>query len=177
MAVDTSTHNTDQLHSLSDYELQRLERIRKNEAYLERLGLGPTKKKLMDMTRKTKKNLERTIVAKRNTVNSPPARRSKRLKVGPNNKNSTNNNNKLVMLSYTGRDDDELTVEQQDAEYKHGEEDEDERIMSPRSRTRRFTIAREDFELSAEEKKALSRNMDENYLHKFQVGDWKCDIP
>ena len=34
---------------LSEYELKRLERIAKNEAYLESIGLGSAKQKLKDM--------------------------------------------------------------------------------------------------------------------------------
>ena len=42
---------------LSEYELKRLERIAKNEAYLESIGLGSAKQKLKDMCKKTKKNV------------------------------------------------------------------------------------------------------------------------
>lgn len=66
-------------YHLSEYELQRLERIRKNEAYLESLGLLNHKTKMMQQTtQKTKRNKKRAD----KIIKAKPGeeRRSSRLK-------------------------------------------------------------------------------------------------
>lgn len=152
------------LEELSEYEVKRLERIAKNEAYLESIGLGNAKQKLKDMCKKTKKNSQRAM----KKVKPGKERRSKRLSV------AQKQNEKHVMLSYY--DEDELTVVRQDKELSNdGDEFVGDEESSPvRSRSRRYTnINRADFELTKEEKQALERKIDGNYLYKFKVGGRK----
>ena len=129
---------------LSEYELKRLERIAKNEAYLESIGLGSAKQKLKDMCKKTKKNAKQS---RRHTIKPGEERRSKRLK-----KMETN----FVMLSY--HDDDDIAAV-----------DQDEQTLK-RSRSRRYaSFDRSDFDLSEAEKRTLENGIiDENFLFKFQ---------
>jgi hypothetical protein len=146
---------TDYPEELSEYELKRLERIAKNEAYLESIGLGNAKQKLKDMCQKTQKNARRAVIKK---VKPGRKRRSKRL--------SIQKEKEHVMLSYY--DDNELAIVHQDQQQELIVGDEE---SSPvRSRSRRYSsINRADFELSNEEKEALERTIDDNYLYKFKV--------
>jgi hypothetical protein len=144
---------------LSEYELKRLERIAKNEAYLESIGLGNAKQKLKDMCQKTQKNARRAVMKKVKKVTPEKKRRSKRLSIQKEEKEH-------VMLSYY--DDNGLAVVHQDQQQELIVDDEE---SSPvRSRSRRYSsINRADFELSNEEKEALERTIDDNYLYKFKV--------
>lgn len=136
---------------LSEYELKRLERIAKNEAYLESIGLGSAKQKLKDMCKKTKKNAKRS---RRHTIKPGQERRSKRLK-----KMETN----FVMLSY--HDDDDIAAVDQDEQRLEGES-----YTAQRSRSRRYaSFDRSDFDLSEAEKRTLENGIiDENFLFKFK---------
>ena len=149
---------------LSEYELKRLERIAKNEAYLESIGLGKAKQKLKEMCKKTKKNARRTI--KKPRVKPGQERRSGRLQ-----KKIESEGQEHVMLSYY--DDNELAVVSQEKEEDYGDYDLDDTstTVPVRYRSRRYSsINRADFELSKEEKEALESSIDDNYLYKFKVG-------
>ena len=151
-------------NELSQYELQRLERIKKNEAYLESIGLGTAKQKMKDMCRATKRNANRPKQNK--IVNPGEERRSKRLK---SSSSSNAKDDEHVMLSY--HDDDDLAVVKQrdDRRLYQYDEDEDASISPSYRPTRRVVhINRSDFELSEEEKLSLQNNIDDNYLYKFK---------
>jgi hypothetical protein len=140
---------------LSAYELARLNRIKKNEAYLESIGLGSARQKMKEICKKTKKNVQRS---QRVVVNPSQRRKSSRL-------SRNTMKDKHVQLSYY--DDNEETVIEQDEEEAFVEYYDE---APARSRSKRYTtINRSDFELSSEEKQALGRSIDENYLYKFKV--------
>lgn len=150
-------------YSPSEYELKRLERIRKNEAYLELLGLQNHKAKLQQATtKKTKHNAARSY-----RVKPGEERRSNRIKNSPD-------NDKLMMLSYD--DDGDIAIEQvQDDDSNSKEEDATPQrkttlpTASFRKARRRIALDRQDFALTKEEKETLTKNtMDSSYLVKFQ---------
>lgn len=147
-------------YKLSDYELQRLERIKKNEAFLERLGLGNVKQNLKSMTKKTKRNARRQQQTKQQAK-----RRSTR----------SRKTTKLLMLSYANEDDTKC-VRQEETNYKEkspsSEEEEEEDTFAVSSRPfrgRRYCVDEKEWELSKDEKEVLQKNVDENYLAKFKV--------
>ncbi|CAB9503944.1 expressed unknown protein [Seminavis robusta] len=143
---------------LSEYELQRLERIKKNEAYLESLGLKSAKQKMLEMTKRTQKNQRRTT--KKIVIQPGQERRSNR-----HNK-VTNDNNKLLMLSYRGETDRDLrAIDQNDSDVSSGNSSEDEDVIPPSRRRLPAAVV----SLTEDEKKVLAANqMDENYLTKFK---------
>lgn len=77
MAVETNT--------LSEYELQRLEKIKRNEKRLAELGLDNAKKNLKQSASAAKRTRKkkRTAVASRRHVTLSPQRTSRRLKRQP----------------------------------------------------------------------------------------------
>lgn len=171
-------------HELSEYELQRLERIKKNEAYLATLGLSKTKDQIRAMTQKQKR---RRVVVKhgKGSVSPGEERRSKRIKRRSNGSSNKENNgntdeyNDLVMLSYAELDDRNLRAVKQAQPNEtanliaKGENEVDDRVESPPRRTRTLNIAwsadADAIELTEAEKEILAKNdMDQNYLDKFR---------
>mmetsp|Transcript_5720 Transcript_5720/g.8428 ORF Transcript_5720/g.8428 Transcript_5720/m.8428 type:complete len:161 (+) Transcript_5720:82-564(+) len=155
-----TTDNDEGHYELSDYEKQRLERIAKNQKYLESIGLGDAKQKMRDMTKKTKKNLRRQQLLPQ--VKPGDERRSKRI---------LRSADSLVMLSYN--DEDERVVTQDD-DYDFEQDDDEDNVYvttpSRQFRSRKYgLINREDWEISEEDKKELEKDMDDNYLGKFKV--------
>ncbi|KAG7372043.1 hypothetical protein IV203_018186 [Nitzschia inconspicua] len=168
-------------NQLSEYERKRLERIRKNEAYLESLGLLSHKAKMMQQTtQKTKRNQRR--VAKLARAKPGEERRSDRLKSF--NSPSAKDKPKLIMLSHAPADDRiEIAVEQE--EYYYGSSPTSVILEKRLKRhtgsetalpttasfctTRRiaFEGMQDDFVLTDAEKEKLA-TIDSNYLEKFQ---------
>jgi hypothetical protein len=162
-------------YQLSEYELQRLERIRKNEAFLESLGLLNHKAKMMQQTtQKTKRNQKRA--AKIIKAKPGEERRSSRLKSSPE------EGTKLLMLSYANSDDRvEIAVEQEGgkevlaggspsstARLKRESGPEAVPPSGSFRTTRRVALENiQDLVLTEEEKEKLA-TMDSNYLQKFQ---------
>lgn len=164
---------------LSEYELQRLERIRKNEAYLESLGLLNHKAKMMRQTTRKTKRSQRRAAAR---VEAGEERRSHRLKTAATQDADTP---KLMMLSYANADDRVETPVGQGGYY-DGMSDESSSPTSFAAKmkresgpdagrpstsfrtTRRIVLGNhEDFVLTEAEKQTLA-TMDSNYLEKFQ---------
>jgi hypothetical protein len=151
---------------ISEYEAMRLERIARNVAYLESLGLGDANKKLFaTMTAKTKRNATRGGARSSPKPKPGKERRSKRL--------TNRNKAALVMISYS--DEKERVVEQvtdSDEDFElEGNSDCDHNVMasSRHSRLRKYSII-SNWKLTEEEKKVLQRNIDDSYLAKFEVG-------
>eukprot|EP00550_Attheya_septentrionalis_P007488 CAMPEP_0198294804 /NCGR_PEP_ID=MMETSP1449-20131203/24470_1 /TAXON_ID=420275 /ORGANISM="Attheya septentrionalis, Strain CCMP2084" /LENGTH=437 /DNA_ID=CAMNT_0043994885 /DNA_START=6 /DNA_END=1319 /DNA_ORIENTATION=- len=140
---------------ISQYEKMRLERIARNEAYLEKLGLGSAKKKLLEATARTKKKRAAAVARCLPKRKAGEERRSARL--SSSSRKKQNHSSPLVMLSYD------------DEEEEHVEQDDDP-ADTPRipSRRRSTNIHREQWSLSEEEKSVFKGNMDENYLGKFK---------
>ena len=147
---------TEENYQLSEYELQRLERIKKNEAYLESLGLHNAKQQLMaQATRKVHRKPKKV-------AHSKPSRRSNRVQ---------KKNDGLVMLSYAGEEEEE--EEEEDA-HDGGEPvpqidpDTDGRPTASFRRARRSSYDHLG-SLTDEEKAFLAKNaIDDNYLTKFR---------
>jgi hypothetical protein len=167
-------------YQLSEYELQRQERIRKNEAYLEKLGLMNAKNKLLKATTApTKRNQQR-----RKKIPMEPSRRSNRLQrtSGTDQEGSSPGKDDLLMLSYYDDNDDARAVVPQGRDgpsassspssvvYKHHYDQDDNDGPSASFRKVRKSIPNAaDFQLTEEERAILARNtMDDNYLHKFK---------
>lgn len=160
-------------YRLSEYELKRLERIRKNEAYLESLGLSNVKAKLMQQTtQKTKRNQKKAKSSPH--IKPREERRSGRFQ------NGSSGDSKVLMLSYANSDDRLEIAVQQGAKNKRlaksagfpssvgGTEPEDGRPSASFRATRRFALeAYQDYALTEDEKDKLA-TMDSNYLEKFQ---------
>jgi hypothetical protein len=144
-------------NELGEYEVQRLRRIKKNEAYLDKLGLG--KGRVVDMVNATKKLKKTTALRRRVSVVKPgQERRSNRVRGRADN---------LVQLSY----DDSLGIDRATRVYDSEDEDDaeefrEERIKLQGARTR--VRLSEDYEMSLSEKQLLEKQMDENYLTKFE---------
>lgn len=148
----------------SQYELQRLERIRKNEAYLDSLGLRQNKAKMLEMTKKTKHNQQRD---KKLMVKPGEERRSQR---------KQKNTGGLMILSYTDPEDMASPTAIKQAAFFSGAEV----TPSPKNLSKRFNAApsrsfrrtslnREEFALTDKEKDIISQStMDSNYLQKFR---------
>jgi hypothetical protein len=178
-------------HELCEYELKRLERINKNEAYLASLGLAKPKEQMMRaMTQKTYRQKKRRLLK----VSTPPPgneRRSKRIKrcsSGSNGSSPASANGKvvveddddddevLIMLSYAEADDQNLRAVKQRqpnerADEMEAEDGNDIRIQSPYRRSRKLAIAWSEaaIELTEAEKEVLAKSdMDQNYLDKFR---------
>jgi len=158
-------------YQLSDYERQRLERIKKNEAYLAQLGLTKTKEQVMrEMTR------ARPAAAKRRTtkvVTPGEERRSKRLKKLQG-ADTASGNDALAMLSYAEDDDRQLrAVKQSDTDIHQVVDTADDskhagQVIAPYRRTLTAPIVGA-VPLTDAEKQVLAKNdMDQNYLDKFR---------
>ena len=155
-------------HELSEYERLRLARIKKNEAYLASLGLGSTKQKLMEMTRATKRNIRRKQMQQQfpsSRVKPGEERRSSRLSHSGRIKKA------LVMLSYNEESDERII--QQDNDEESDEEDSPHMLyIDPKPRPycgKRFrSIDRSQWEVSEDDKLALEKNIDDNFLAKFK---------
>jgi hypothetical protein len=147
---------------ICEYEAMRLERIARNKAHLESLGLGVAKQKLIaTMTAQTKRNATRRGVRSQPKPKPGKERRSKRL----TNKDKA----PLIMLSYS--DEKESVVEQvsfEDFELEDDSAGENVTVSSRRSRLRKYSII-PNWKLTEEEKKVLERSMDDSYLAKFKV--------
>jgi len=161
----------DDNYELSDYELLRLKRIRKNEERLEQLGLKSAKAKLMaETTKKTNRNQKRAKA--RQLVKPGEERRSHRF--------NKNKSGKLFMLSYAEDEDRAVTqddyytlpssssasVRKMPTFHDPGRE---ANLPSPSFRQTKRKGLDQDFVLTQEEKDVLTKNiMDKNYLAKFQ---------
>jgi len=159
-------------YELSEYELQRLERIRRNEEYLESLGLKSAKAKLMEMTQKTKRNKQRAKGGRR--VQPGEERRSKRVQ---------KDESELLMLSYADGDIHDMSptaIKQQESFFvtpdqgkgnnnSENDSSSDEDDDNGRVHFRPCRLLNLEFRLTEEEKEILSNNtMDANYLVKFK---------
>lgn len=157
---------------LSEYELQRLERIKKNQAYLAKLGLAdhnaPWKKQL--------KKKKKTSPQKRPLVDTE-LRISKRIRL--RSRKADNDEEPLVMLSYKEPDTESPRTVTQAFERRRTASDEDDdnddegatgrKRSSYRPSRRRFRGTNASSSLSETEKKLLEKNeMDTNYLTKFR---------
>lgn len=174
---------------LSPYERQRLERIRKNEEYLESLGLGSGQKKLWTGKKKTKRRKQTTTSSsssggeegrptnKTNVEGQPGAdigiRRSKRLKKSSSTDGQDESSSSLVMLSYGGSGDNDVKVVSQGEGNQRRDGDFGEvMVETDFKRTRKYATKRirDGFALTEEEQDFLKRNsIDDNYLLKFKV--------
>lgn len=162
------------VYELSEYEERRLERIRKNEAYMESLGLKSAKSKLLqEMTQKTKRNQQRAKQQRR-LVKKGEERRSRRVVQKGKGKKNKNDDDDLVMLSYDDQDDIlSLAAVKQGDYYADNITTSTPNSYAQQPSRRRLsyttTYDREDFVLTQAEKDILWHNtMDQNYLHKFQ---------
>lgn len=142
---------SDDEEDLSDYLKLRLERIKRNQARLIMLGLD---KPYSETVPKTVKRQTKT---KKRSAELGNQRRSARLR----RKTDSHDGHKAVdeehvMLSY---DSDEFI--------------EDESKAAPRSRRLQLI----DFAISHKELKVLEKNIDENYLQKFNVSIFSFRFP
>lgn len=158
---------------LSEYELLRLERMKRNEERIASLGLTSWAAQFKDIAKKTKRNAKR---AKAHAIKKGDERRSGRI----NKKDSGDN---LVMLAYNTPDDRvELAVKQDN--YFKGDAsipssafhtiqgatgaEKFSPSTSFRQVSRRISLEQADFTLTEEEKKFLSqRTMGSGVLNKF----------
>lgn len=160
---------------LSEYERLRLERIKRNEEYLDKLGLSSSKKE--QLNEMTKRRIAKKRVL---TVNQPSPgdrRSSKRIKSRSiRNANANANDDELVQLSYAEADDQNIRVVKQSdqgsaVELIEGIDSNDANLhlsMARSPRTLKFTYD-SDVVLSEEEKRIFAKNdMDQNYLDKFR---------
>mmetsp|Transcript_47053 Transcript_47053/g.114821 ORF Transcript_47053/g.114821 Transcript_47053/m.114821 type:complete len:429 (+) Transcript_47053:1334-2620(+) len=173
--------------ALSPYELARLERIKRNNEYLDGLGLlnkrswAATAK---DSVKKTNKNKNRAK-AYHNHAKAGEERRSKRLSSsggGGSAKGDKGNDDDLVMLQYTGDDRLEVAVSQSDRNVvgttvtafiptsKEASASSSSRPTPAfRQVSRVISLEDQDFRLTNDEKTALSQTtMDERVLIKFE---------
>lgn len=162
----------------SDYEKLREERIRRNQAYLDSLGLGKTKEKMIHMTKTSPKTKKRSLPNSQ-IVTPGSERRSKRIRKSVNTFTKAGKADEhLVMLSYAEKDDRTLNTVKQtfgrggDASKVLNFIDDEEKHYPVQPRNRRTVKLSADvsnFVLTAEEKKKLSKNrMDQDYLSKFR---------
>ena len=157
----------------SAYEKKRLERIKKNEEYLKKLGLDkyPGKKKNTNTVSVAVKKKAVIIKAKKPV----PRRRSGRL-------SSNQSNSMVVMLDLNQVDGLDKVVKQwdendEDDDENDGDENQDQNqnINDNKSTvvTRRISINPEEYKLSDKDRISLASAVeegivDENYLSKFQ---------
>jgi hypothetical protein len=155
---------------ISPYEQMRLERIARNEAYLEKLGLGSAKKHLLEATARTKKKRAAAVARCLPKLNAGEERRSARISSSSHKKKNHSVSSPLVMLSYHDEEE-ERAIIQQESEHGTVPEQDDDPANTPRipSRRRSLNIHREPWCLSEEEKSLFKGNMDDNYLGKFKV--------
>ena len=118
---------------LSEYERKRLERIKKNEEHLKRLGLD----RYQNFMRKKSPPKRKTSSPRPHRVKPWEERRSGRL-------SSTSGTAKMLMLDYSAEEGVDKVVGQ--------DEDEDFEVISYRKpRSTRLTVNRDEWELSKEE--------------------------
>jgi len=145
-------------HELSEYELLRQERIKRNEAKLAKLGLLD----FWNNQQQPKKKKKTTPRKKAPTPRPGEERRSKRLSGKPQ-----------QLLQLSSYHDDEVAVEQGgDADF---DTDADEEVepyeaeVSFRQVRRQIKLNREDYAVSAEDMQNLRGGVDvETFLTKFQ---------
>ena len=143
----------------SAYEKQRIERIKKNEEHMKKLGLH----KYQDFMKKK----------------SPPKKENKfpptpKVKPGEERRSGrfvSKSKSELVMLDYAAEDNEKI-MSQDGADYDDDGDDDDEDNISyqttkPRSKKIRG-IDQEEWKLSEKERESLAGSVDENYLGKFQ---------
>ena len=172
--------------TLSPYELARLERIKRNNEYLDSLGLlnkrswAATAK---DTVKKTNKNRNRAK-AYQNRVKAGEERRSKRLSSSGGGSSSSGraNDDDLVMLQYTGDDRLEIAISQSDRSVvgttvtafvptssSSSSTSSSRPTPAFRQVSRVISLEDQDFRLTDDEKKVLSQTtMDERVLIKFE---------
>ena len=152
----------------SAYEKKRLERIIKNEEYLEKLGLdkfrGGSKKKNTNTVSVAVKKKAVRIKSKKPV----PRRRSGRL-------SSKRSNSMVVMLDLNQVDGLDKVVKQWDANDEDDDENDDDDQNNNKSAvvTRRISINPDEYRLSDKDRISLASAVeegivDENYLSKFQ---------
>ena len=157
----------------SAYEKKRLERIKKNEEYLEKLGLdkfrGGSKKKNTNTVSVAVKKKAVIIKAKKPV----PRRRSGRL-------SSNQSNSMVVMLDLNQVDGLDKAVKQWDAndeddDENDGDDNQNQNQNNNKSTvvTRRISINPDEYKLSDKDRISLASAVeegivDENYLSKFQ---------
>lgn len=154
------------MDELSEYELLRLERIRRNEARLESLGLLKAQRDVMSHSPKKKKRPQVKVVV------TPPGeeRRSKRIK--KNRSNGGKDEDGLIMLSYyDGDDNDRRATAVKQTDYRQVVEVVDttgDDFHTPNRRSL-LRVSTSKVVLTKEEKQVLAKNqMDQNYLDKFR---------
>lgn len=143
----------------SAYEKKRIERIKKNEEHMKKLGLH----KYQDFMKKK----------------SPPKKEKKfppipKVKPGEERRSGrfvSKSKSELVMLDFAA-DDNEKIMSQDGADYDDDDNDDDDDNISyqttkPRSKKIRG-IDQEEWKLSEKERESLAGSVDENYLGKFQ---------
>ena len=171
--------------TLSPYELARLERIKRNNEYLDSLGLLNKQSwaaKAKDTVKKTNKNRNRAK-AYQNRVKAGEERRSKRLSSSSGSGSGRANDDDLVMLQYTGDDRLEIAISQSDRSvvgttvtaFVPTSKDASSSPSSSRPTqafrqvSRVISLEDQDFCLTDDEKKVLSQTtMDERVLIKFE---------
>ncbi len=156
---------------LSEYEKKRLERIRKNEEHLKRLGLDKFTQNFKDTMRKRKSSSGSKNSSKKSKVNKTsrplvPSRKSSRLVTSAS---GGSNKDTLVMLDYNQSDGVERVRAQEADEVDSVEEEIVEyTTYRARRRARRYNIDAENWELTDDEKTVLEKGITDNYLSKFQ---------
>ena len=156
----------------SAYEKKRLERIKKNEEYLKKLGLDkyPGKKKNTNTVSVAVKKRAVMIKSKKPV----PRRRSGRL-------SSSKSNSMVVMLDLNQVDGLDKVVKQwdkndEDDDENDGDDNQNQNYNNNKSTvvvTRRISINPDEYKLSDKDRISLASaveegNVDENYLSKFQ---------
>ena len=150
----------------SAYEKKRLERIKKNEEYLKKLGLDkyPGKKKNTNTVSVAVKKKAVRIKSKKPV----PRRRSGRL--------SSKSNSMVVMLDLNQVDGLDKVVKQWDENDEDDDENDGDESQNQNKSTvvtRRISINPDEYKLSDKDRISLASaveegNVDENYLSKFQ---------
>ncbi|MGK3734348.1 MAG: hypothetical protein ACI90V_001185 [Bacillariaceae sp.] len=161
MPLTTDGDNTH--YVISEYEKKRLERIKKNEEHMEKLGLDKYRG-LMQMGSKKKTTVvkKKVVVKAKKTVK----RRSGRL---------SSKSVSMVVLDLNQVDGLDKAVKQWDED----DEDDDENSTDGNNKsttttkvTRRISINPDEYKLSDKDRISLATqvegNVDENYLSKFQ---------
>ena len=155
--------------TLSDYELLRLERIKRNAERLKALGLDKN-----PLQKKKVKPKKKKVVSKIQRVKPGQERRSRRLSSSNSKKNS------LVMLDYSVEDGEEKAARQYNADGDYDDDnddddddddDESDDAIGHRNSTRssrKFRIDLDEWKLSKKERESLAGSVDDNFLTKFQ---------
>ncbi|MGK3736795.1 MAG: hypothetical protein ACI90V_003638 [Bacillariaceae sp.] len=156
MPLVTDGNNTH--YEISAYEKKRIERIKKNEEHMKKLGLH----KYQDFMKKKSPPKKKKMFPPMPRVKPGEERRSGRL--------VSKSKSELVMLDYAVEDDKKV-MSQDGADYDDDDDDDDDNISyqttKPRSKKIR-RINQEEWKLSEKERESLAGSVDENYLGKFQ---------